>query len=38
MTIQAWQRVPRAVRDTVVAEAETLPLPDPGTGMAVRWS
>jgi hypothetical protein len=38
MTIQAWKPLSRAARDAVVAEAESLPLPDPGEGMAVEWS
>jgi hypothetical protein len=38
MTIQAWQRLSRAAQAAVVAEAESLPLPDPGEGMVVRWS
>jgi hypothetical protein len=38
MTIQVWQRLSRAAQEAVVAEAESLPLPDPGEGMVVRWS
>jgi hypothetical protein len=38
MTIQAWQRLRRPAQDAVVAEAESLPLPDAGSGMTVRWS
>jgi hypothetical protein len=38
VTIQAWQKLSRAAREAVVAEAESLPLPDPGDGMVVRWS
>jgi hypothetical protein len=38
VTIQAWQRLSRASREAVVAEAESLPLPDPGDGMAVQWT
>ena len=38
MTIQAWQRLSRAAREAVVAEAESLPLPDSGEGMAVHWT
>jgi hypothetical protein len=37
MTIQAWRKLSRVARDAVVAEAESLPLPDPGNGMAVHW-
>jgi len=38
MTIQAWQRLSRAAREAVLAEAESLPLPDAGGRMAVHWS
>ena len=38
MTIQAWGRLTPAVREAVVAEAEALPLPDPGQGMSIRWT
>ena len=38
LTIQAWRKLSRAARDAVVAEAEALPLPDPGEGMVVRWT
>jgi hypothetical protein len=37
MTIEAWGRLSRAAKEAVVAEAESLPLPDPGEGMVVRW-
>ena len=36
MTIRTWQRLSRAAREAVVAEAESLPLPN-RTGMAVEW-
>ncbi|MGZ4333706.1 MAG: DNA glycosylase AlkZ-like family protein [Gaiellaceae bacterium] len=36
-TIQAWQRLSRPARDAVVAEAESLPLPDAG-GTVVNWA
>jgi hypothetical protein len=29
-TIEIWKKLPRAARDAIVAEAEGLPLPDPG--------
>jgi hypothetical protein len=38
VTIQTWQKLSRAVREAVVAEAESLPLPDPGHGMVVDWN
>jgi hypothetical protein len=38
VTIQAWQRLSRAAREAVVAEAEALPLPDPGERAVVHWS
>jgi hypothetical protein len=37
VTIQAWKRLSRAAQDAVVAEAESLPLPDSGQTV-VRWS
>jgi hypothetical protein len=37
VTIQSWQRLPRAAREAVVAEAESLPLPDPGGPTVVDW-
>jgi hypothetical protein len=37
-TIETWKKLSPAARDAVVAEAEGLPLPDPGTGMAVHWT
>ena len=38
LTIDAWKKLSGAARDAVVAEADTLPLPDPGEGMAVHWN
>jgi hypothetical protein len=38
VTIQAWQQLSRAARDAVLAEAESLPLPDTGGRIVVRWS
>ena len=38
MTIETWQKLSGAAREAVVAEAESLPLPDPGDGMVVHWS
>ena len=35
--IQTWRRLSRAARDAVLAEAESLPLPDVGGRIAVRW-
>jgi Winged helix DNA-binding domain len=35
-TIEAWKKLPRAAKDAVVAEAESLPLPDAGTTV-VNW-
>jgi len=38
MTVQPWQRLSRAERDAVAAEAESLPLPGiEGRRIAVRW-
>ena len=36
-TIQAWKRLSRTARDAVLAEAESLPLPDAGP-VVVHWS
>ena len=38
VTIQAWRRLSRAAREAVVAEAESLPLPDAGGRTVVHWS
>jgi hypothetical protein len=38
MTVEPWRRLSAAERDAVVAEAEGLPLPDPGEGMTVRFA
>jgi hypothetical protein len=38
LTIETWRKLSGAARDAVVAEAHSLPLPDPGVGMDVRWS
>jgi hypothetical protein len=38
VTIQAWQRLSRAAREAVVAEAESLPLPDIGGRIVVHWN
>jgi Winged helix DNA-binding domain len=37
LTIVTWKKLSPAARDAVVAEAETLPLPDLGEGMTVNW-
>jgi len=37
MAIQLWGRLSRAAREAVVAEAESLPLPDPGGSMVVTF-
>jgi hypothetical protein len=37
VTIQAWLRLSSAARDAVVAEAESLPLPDRGGRIVVHW-
>jgi hypothetical protein len=36
VSIQTWRRLSRTERDAVVAEAESLPLPDPGGNIVVR--
>ena len=38
LTIETWKKLSAAARDAVVAEADTLPLPDPGEGMTVHWN
>jgi hypothetical protein len=38
VTIQAWQRLSRAAHEAVVAEAESLPLPDAGGRIVVHWT
>jgi hypothetical protein len=38
LTIQVWQRLSRAARDAIAAEAESLPLPDTGGRIVVDWS
>jgi len=37
LTVQAWRTLSPAERDAVVAEAESLPLPDLGSSVTVRW-
>jgi hypothetical protein len=38
VTIQTWQRLSRAAREAVLAEAESLPLPDSAGRIAVHWA
>ena len=37
VTIRTWQRLSRAAREAVVAEAESLPLPDTTGRIVARW-
>jgi hypothetical protein len=37
VAIQTWQRLSRAAREAVVAEAESLPLPDAAGPTVVYW-
>jgi hypothetical protein len=37
VTVQTWQRLSRATREAVVAEAESLPLPDMTGRIVVHW-
>jgi membrane protein required for beta-lactamase induction len=37
-TIQTWQKLARAAREAVVAEAESLPLPDTGGRIVIHWT
>jgi hypothetical protein len=38
VTIQTWRRLSPAAREAVVAEAESLPLPDAGDRTVIRWN
>jgi hypothetical protein len=38
LTIDTWKKLSRAAEDAVTAEADALPLPDPGEGMTVHWN
>ena len=38
ITIQGWRRLSRAAREAIIAEAESLPLPDPAGPTVVNWS
>lgn len=38
LTIQAWKRLSRTAREAVLAEAESLPLPDTGGRIVVHWT
>jgi hypothetical protein len=38
LSVQAWRAFTPAEREAIVAEAESLPLPDAGEGMAVDWT
>ena len=38
LTIDTWKKLSAAARDAVAAEADALPLPDPGEGMTVHWN
>jgi Winged helix DNA-binding domain len=37
-TIQTWQKLSRSAREAVLAEAESLPLPETGGPMVVGWN
>jgi hypothetical protein len=37
VTIRTWQRLSRAAREAVLAEAESLPLPDTAGRIVVHW-
>jgi len=37
LTIRTWQRLSRAAREGVVAEAESLPVPDTSGRIVVDW-
>ena len=38
VTVQAWRRLSRTAREAVLAEAESLPLPDAGGRTVVNWT
>jgi hypothetical protein len=38
VNIQTWKRLSRSAREAVVAEAESLPLPDPAGPTVVHWN
>ena len=38
VTLQTWERLSRAAREAVLAEAGSLPLPDTGGRMTVHWT
>jgi hypothetical protein len=38
VTVQVWKRLSRDAREAVQAEAESLPLPDPGGPTVVLWT
>ena len=38
VTIEPWRRLSRPQRDAVQLEAESIPLPDPGRPIVVRWA
>jgi hypothetical protein len=38
VTIEPWRRLSRPRRDAVQMEAESIPLPDPGRPIVVRWA
>jgi len=38
VTIEPWRRLSRRRRDAVQMEAESIPLPDPGRPIVVRWA
>jgi hypothetical protein len=38
VTIEPWRRLSRPQRDAVQMEAESIPLPDPGRPIVVRWA
>jgi hypothetical protein len=37
VTIQTWQRLSRSAREAVLAEADSLPLPDTAGRIVVHW-
>jgi hypothetical protein len=38
VTLETWRRLSRPQRDAVQMEVESIPLPDPGRPIVVRWA
>jgi hypothetical protein len=38
LNVEPWRRLSEAARDAIVAEAESMPLPDIAGRIVVRWA